>query len=89
MRLGRIVCSISGHDKGLYMVVVGETPDGVKVCNGKQRRLQNPKLKNVKHLYETEYFVSEEQLKTNKSLRKAIYECFSKYKEETLCQKKI
>ncbi|MBE6806088.1 MAG: hypothetical protein E7526_06230 [Ruminococcaceae bacterium] len=89
MRLGRIVCSISGHDKGLYMVVVGETPDGVKVCNGKQRRLQNPKLKNVKHLYETEYFVSEEQLKTNKSLRKAIYECFGKYKEETLCQKKI
>ena len=89
MRKGCVVCSLSGHDKGLYMVVVGNTPDGVKVCDGKQRRLQNPKLKNIKHLYETEHFVTEEQLKTNKSLRRAIYGLLGKYKEETLCQKKI
>lgn len=89
MEIGRIVCSVSGHDKGLYMVVVGITPDGVSVCNGKQRRLQNPKLKNVKHLYETEHFVAEEQLKSNKSLRKAIYGLCGKYKEEEICQKKI
>ena len=89
MDIGRVVCSIAGHDKGFYMVVVGITPDGVKVCNGKQRPLQNPKTKKIKHLYETPYFVTEEQLKTNKSLRKAIFGLLGKYKEETLCQKKI
>ncbi len=89
MEVGRVVCSLSGHDKGLYMVVVGVTSNGVAVCNGKQRRLQNPKLKNIKHLYKTEFFVTEEQLETNKSLRKAIYGLVGKYKEETLCQKKI
>lgn len=89
MEVGLVVCSLSGHDKGLYMVVVGNTPNGVLVCDGKERRLENPKLKNVKHLYKTRYFVTKEQLKTNKTLRKAIYGLFRKYKEETLCQKKI
>lgn len=89
MEKGLVVCSVSGHDKGLYMVVVGNTPNGVLVCNGKERRLENPKLKNVKHLYKTRYFVTNEQLKTNKALRKAIYGFFGKYKEETICQKKI
>ena len=89
MEKGCVVCSVSGHDKGLYMVVVGNTADGVLVCDGKERPLQNPKLKNVKHLLKTQHFVTEEQLKTNKSLRKAIYKLLRKYKEETLCQKKI
>ncbi len=89
MDIGCVVCSISGHDKGIFMVVVGKTPDGVLVCNGKERPLQNPKIKNIKHLAKTRFFVAEEQLKTNKALRKAIYDLCGKYKEETLCQKKI
>lgn len=89
MNIGRVVCSISGHDEGFYMVVVGERADGLLVANGKQRKLENPKLKNIKHLLVTEYFVETEQLKSNKSLRKAIYGFMGKYKEKIICQKKI
>ncbi len=89
MDIGRIVCSISGHDKGFYMVVVGKKCDHLLVANGKQRKLQNPKLKNIKHLFLTEYFVETEQLQSNKKLRKAIFSFMCKYKEENICQKKI
>ena len=89
MDIGRVVCSLSGHDEGFYMVVVGSKEKGVLVANGKERKLNNPKLKNIKHLRITEYFVETEQLQSNKSLRKAIYGLMGKYKEENVCQKKI
>lgn len=89
MDIGRVVCSLSGHDKGFYMVVVGKTAEGLLVCNGKQRRKENPKLKNEKHLLVTEYVVAQEWLQTNKSIRRSLYDLLGKYKEEDICQKEI
>jgi ribosomal protein L14E/L6E/L27E len=48
---GCIVMAKSGHDKGSCFVVVGqESEQYVYIANGKQRPLENPKLKNVKHI---------------------------------------
>lgn len=82
MYLGRIVCSVSGHDKGCFMVVVAEKDDGLLVCDGKLRPLAKPKFKNIKHIKFTEVYLKPEQLQTNKSIRKAIYGCMQGYKEE-------
>lgn len=89
MNIGKIVCSAAGHDKGRYMIVVKENGNNVLVCDGKTHRLETPKTKNIKHLKITEHSVREEQIKSNKALRKAIFSVMNGYKEETKCQKKI
>ena len=72
--VGRIVCSKAGRDKEKFMVVVGETTDGLYVCDGKERPLDRPKLKNPKHLAVTKSFLEKEQFLSNKSLRRALAE---------------
>ena len=69
---GRIVCSKSGRDKGYFMVVVNEDSDYLYVCDGKERPLERPKRKNAKHLSLTNTVLTENEFKTNKSLKKAL-----------------
>lgn len=54
VRKGSFCRSIAGHDKGSYYIIV-ETAEGVKVSDGKYRKLANPKNKNIKHLEILEY----------------------------------
>ena len=89
MYIGKIVCSAAGHDKGRYMVVVQENGNLLQVCDGKTHRLETPKTKNIKHLKFTEHTVGEEQIKSNRTLRKNIFSVMNGYKEEKQCQKKI
>lgn len=70
--IGRIVCSKSGRDKGYFMVVVNEDSDYLYVCDGKERPLERPKRKNAKHLSLTNTVLTENEFKTNKSLKKAL-----------------
>lgn len=54
MRLGQIVCSAAGRDKGAFMVVVGFSGEAyVYLADGKQRRAQKPKLKKLMHIKPT------------------------------------
>ena len=69
---GRIVCSKAGRDKGCLMVAVGTKEKEVLVCNGKTRPLEAPKLKNIKHISAKPWKLTEEQLRTNKSVRHAL-----------------
>lgn len=78
----KIVCSLAGHDKGLYSVVVGENERGLLISDGKYHKLSSPKLKNANHLKETGFCILMEQTKTNKALRKAIFAVMKAYKEE-------
>ena len=51
MEIGTIVKSKKGHDTGrIYLVTAVLSEDFVLVCNGKHRKLDNPKQKRVKHL---------------------------------------
>lgn len=69
---GTVVCSSAGRDKGMFMAVVGCDGETVTVCDGKQRPLERPKRKNVKHVSFTVCCLSDEQLQTNRSLRHAL-----------------
>jgi len=69
---GQIVCSLSGRDKGYFMVTVAEDEQYVYVCDGKERPLERPKRKNRKHIRITNTVLSEDSFKTNKNLRKEL-----------------
>ena len=89
--IGRIVCSKKGRDKGYFLVVVGMDNDKFLVCDGKERPLNRPKLKNAKHLQFTNTYLTEEDLRSNKSLKKAlaVYRDTAVLKEEPECLNKI
>lgn len=90
--IGRVVISVAGRDKGEYMVVVGLKDGRFLLANGKERRLDNPKPKILKHIILTDYRLQTEQYSSNRSLKKALYKISLNTvtaKEETLCQKRI
>jgi ribosomal protein L14E/L6E/L27E len=48
--IGDIVKSIAGRDKDKIFLVVGYDDEKVIIVNGKERKVNSPKRKNVKHL---------------------------------------
>lgn len=73
-RKGQLVCSRAGRDKGLFLAVLGTAGDRVLVADGKEHRLAKPKVKNEKHLSQTNKTVSESALTSDKLLSMAIAE---------------
>ena len=47
---GKTVLSLSGHDKGLYFLVVYDDGRYVYIADGKTRKLEKTKRKNRKHI---------------------------------------
>ena len=72
LKVGQIVKSTAGHDKGELLVIAGFENEKVLVCDGKHRKLEKPKCKNPKHLQETEMFLEPDSMATNKMLRKTL-----------------
>ncbi len=70
--VGRIACSKSGRDKGYFLVVIKEENGFLYVADGKERPLNNPKKKNPKHLSLTNRYLSETDLRNDRSLRRAL-----------------
>lgn len=85
----RVVFSKAGRDKGKPMAVLSETEKSMLLCDGKERPLEHPKLKSKKHIAPTNYEIKEQDLNSNRSLRKALHECSKLSEEELICQKKI
>lgn len=56
------------------MAVIREDKDFVYVVDGKKRRLENPKRKNPRHLTFLSDSINEEKMKTNRSVRRALFE---------------
>lgn len=50
MEVGQIVCSIAGHDKEQFYVIIGVEGEYVFLVDGKYKLLSNPKKKNKKHI---------------------------------------
>lgn len=50
MRVGSIVLSTQGRDKGMYFVVTSINKGFVYLADGGMRKLNAPKKKNVKHV---------------------------------------
>lgn len=72
MKIGQIVFSIAGRDRGKPLIVVSKTDDDIYVVDGKERPLKRPKRKNPKHISATKHCLSEENFATNRAVRKSI-----------------
>lgn len=68
---GSVVKSIAGHDKDLYFVVMKAENGYVFIANGKERKLETLKRKNIKHISATASTIELNEL-TNKKLRKLL-----------------
>ena len=70
--VGKIVISKKGRDMGKYLAVINCDKNYVFVADGKERKLESPKRKNIKHISITADTLTKDQMKTNKQLKKAI-----------------
>lgn len=74
IKKGSIVFSKSGHDKQSFYVAV-EVKDGFAyIADGRRRKIANPKKKSTKHLSPTKIVVDTENLKTDKKVRRVLWE---------------
>lgn len=48
--VGKLVCSVAGHDSGTMYVCVGCNDTGILVADGKIKTILAPKVKNRKHI---------------------------------------
>lgn len=71
IRVGRVVISSAGHDGGRRMVVTGADGGFVFVADGKERKLDSPKKKNIKHVRTTSDSIELEGM-TDKRLRQTL-----------------
>ena len=69
---GTVVRSSAGRDKGNLLAVMQQEENRVFVCDGKERPIDRPKSKNIRHIQATGFSVTESELETNRALRKAL-----------------
>lgn len=68
---GSVVKSIAGHDKNFHYVVLKTEENYVYIADGKERKLEKPKRKNIKHISMTSSVLNLTEI-TNKKLRKLL-----------------
>jgi ribosomal protein L14E/L6E/L27E len=73
MILTYILCkSSAGHDKGSWYAIVKREDGFVWIADGRRRKLDKPKKKNIKHVEITKKTIELEHF-TDKSLRKSLW----------------
>ena len=65
-----VVMSLAGHDAGKFFMVVGAEKERILLCDGRNRRLQNPKCKSPRHVRVAA--VRSEEPSSDKDIRKTI-----------------
>lgn len=68
---GMIVRSAAGRDKGNFLVVIRADGEFVYLADGKERKLDTPKKKRIKHVKITNTVIDTDSL-TDKKLRSVI-----------------
>lgn len=69
---GAVVKSLAGRDKDRLLAVVRAEGKTVSVCDGKERPLDRPKSKNIRHVEPTGFVLTQSELAGNKALKKAL-----------------
>ena len=82
MERGTVVRATAGRDSDGLFVVAGAQDDGILIVNGKRRPIERPKRKNPKHLLEVGIVLSEDEIRSNRSIRRELREI----KEEIPCR---
>lgn len=73
-KVGQIVKSLAGHDKGDLLMITDLDEKSVFVSDGKARPLQKPKRKNLRHVEATSHILDVSLIATNRKLRTTIRE---------------
>ena len=63
MKIGQIVISTFGHDMGEWYVVKEVEKNYVHLMDGKNKPIEKPKKKKIKHVLQTEMFAGDIALK--------------------------
>ncbi|MBR5300241.1 MAG: KOW domain-containing RNA-binding protein [Bacteroidales bacterium] len=69
---GTVVRSSAGRDKGRLLAIVGSEAKKVLVCDGKERPVERPKSKNIRHVESLGISLDETEMQTNRMLKKAL-----------------
>lgn len=74
LKRGLAVISRAGNDKNGIFVVTGIDGNFVFLVDGKKRKLENPKKKNIKHIVITKKSATSADLESNASIRHFLKE---------------
>ncbi|CDZ23347.1 hypothetical protein CCDG5_0204 [[Clostridium] cellulosi] len=75
IKVGTVVLSTAGHDKGGVFAVIGFTDGDIAlIADGKRRKLEKPKKKKLKHLKPLGILEQNIPTQTNRQLKKALME---------------
>ena len=69
---GQVFRSQAGRDKGRLLAALNSDSSYVYVCDGRERKLCNPKRKNPRHLQPCGRSVTDSQMISDRALRKAL-----------------
>ena len=69
---GNVIRSLAGRDKGKLLAVMQADGKLANVCDGKERPVDRPKSKNIRHVEPTGALLSEAETATNRALKKAL-----------------
>ncbi len=84
-----IIISIAGRDRGMYFYVIDMEGDYLFLANGKERKLENPKRKKLKHVRRVsrpESRVAEKIRSDDKLLNSELRRDLAKFSQEHSCQ---
>ena len=73
IKVGSIVRSIAGHDKGSLLLVVALEKGYAYVADGKLRKIEKPKKKKLKHLQGSNY-LTDKEFSENYQIREILME---------------
>lgn len=69
---GELVICTAGREKNRLMCAKYFDEKYVYLCDGKERKLNNPKRKNFRHIIRTQKNLSVKDMSTDRALRKAL-----------------
>ena len=72
LKKGSVVLPLAGHDKRTFQVVVDFDDKYAMVCDGKYRLLEKPKKKNLVHLKVTNTVLSDTDIISDQSIKRAL-----------------
>ena len=82
--IGKMVFALSGRDKGNCFIVMSQKGNILYLCDGKRRKVGNPKAKNIKHISFTNIVDKDlrELILTNKLTDKKVRKYLSDLKDD-------
>ena len=69
---GLVVRAKAGRDKGGFFIVIDFNEKEAFICNGKRRKLNKPKKKNIKHLAMTNTVFPLNELTSDKKIKSVL-----------------